>query len=98
MRTTKCQNTINLQIKSQTRPTQAIKLKSFIDPEARKTNTIGEDYEWEVVDFQRQSKIETNPSEESNPNSKNEVEASSVVLEEEESSVFDTWILIGWTD
>ena len=73
-------------------------MKSFTEPEARKTNTIGEDYEWEVVDFQRQSKIETNPSEESDPNSKNKVEASSVLLEEEESSVFDTWILIGWTD
>ena len=74
-------------------------MKSFTDLEARKTNNIGEDYEWEVVDFQRQSKIETNPSEESDPNSKNEVEASSVVLEEEEeSSLFDTWILIGWMD
>ena len=73
-------------------------MRRFTDPEARKTNTTGEDHEWEVVDFQRQSKIETNPCEESNPDSKNEVEASSVVLEEEESSVFDTWILIGWTD
>ena len=74
-------------------------MKSFTDLEARKTNNIGEDHEWEVVDFQRQSKIETNPSEESDPNSKNEVEASSVVLEEEEeSSLFDTWILIGWMD
>ena len=75
-------------------------MKSFTDLEASKTNTIGEDHEGEVVDFQRQSKIETNPiSEESDPNSKNDVEASSVVLEEEEeSSLFDTWILIGWTD
>ena len=74
-------------------------MRRFTDPEARKTNTTGEDHEWEVVDFQRQSKIETNPSDESDPGSKNEAETSSVVIEEEEEgSVFDTWILIGWQD
>ena len=42
-------------------------------------------YYWrrEVVVFQRQSKIETNPSEESNPGSKNEAETSSVVIEDD---------------
>ena len=62
------------------------KVEKFHRPRSKK-----DQYYWrrEVVVFQRQSKIETNPSEESDPNSKNEVEASSVLLEEE-SSVFDT--------
>ena len=79
------------------RPTQAPKYHKSTNKSTNDTNPSDkvekiqrprskkDQYYWrrEVVVFQRQSKIETNPSEESNPGSKNEAETSSGVIEDD---------------